>query len=246
MLIYSYIGLGLVFLFTCLEMILKRSDQSLDDFLLNYQMLIGNLVIIGIQYFIGLNLLLYVFNWAQTDVVDNFALPFLLKFLACFLITDFLYYVKHYVGHKFSFFWKIHQVHHSSLFLNLSTAYRMSWFAFLINPIFYAPAVIIGFSPEIVLSNIYLVLIYNHLLHIDRDIGMGHLNKIFVSPNDHRIHHSCYKSHIDKNMGGVLNIWDKALGTYCKTDQAKLIYGTTEQKPLKNPFEINFDGWLKK
>lgn len=41
---------------------------------------------------------------------------------------------------------------------------------------------------------------------------------IFLSPVDHRIHHSCEKEHWDKNFGHITPLWDRLFGTWYDGD----------------------------
>jgi len=244
MLLYIYVGFTVLFFLTLFEGLFSRCKKKKNDFKINSKILLGNVLIAAIQNLTGFVLIFYSFEILNLKLVEFEGVSKVLIFILCFLTVDFLYYVQHLIHHKSKILWKIHQVHHSSLLFNLSTGYRVSWLAFLTKPIFFSPAVILGFHPVAVISCIYIIQLYNHFMHIDKDISFRFLGSFFVSPNDHRVHHSCYEHHIDKNMGGVLNIWDKLFGTYSASSLSKIKYGTTEQKHIESPFLINFNAWF--
>ena len=62
-----------------------------------------------------------------------------------------------------------------------------------------------------------LVLLFSvagsHLRHSHVWLSYGALDRFFVSPAMHQIHHSCAPQHLDKNLGGMLTIWDRLAGT---------------------------------
>jgi Fatty acid hydroxylase len=70
---------------------------------------------------------------------------------------------------------------------------------------------------------------------------MGILDRILVTPSNHRVHHAQNKRYIDKNYGGILILWDRLFGTF--EDERKdepVIFGV--RKPLANwnPVWANF------
>ena len=70
---------------------------------------------------------------------------------------------------------------------------------------------------------------------------MGFLEKIFITPMNHGIHHAKNKEYIDANYGGVFIIWDRMFGTYIPRDpEIKPIYGTVSALKSWNPIWANF------
>lgn len=55
------------------------------------------------------------------------------------------------------------------------------------------------------------------------------LDKVFVTPSAHRVHHGSNDEYVDKNFGAVLIIWDKVFGTY-QSEVAPVIYGIGSKK----------------
>jgi len=57
------------------------------------------------------------------------------------------------------------------------------------------------------------------------------LERIFISPKQHQIHHSTNPKHFDSNFGVSLSLWDGLIGTryYSKDSQEKLRFGLTAE-----------------
>ena len=69
---------------------------------------------------------------------------------------------------------------------------------------------------------------------------MGVLDRILVTPSNHRVHHAQNERYIDKNYGGMLILWDRMFGTFQdEADEEPVIFGV--RKPLANwnPFWAN-------
>lgn len=164
-------------------------------------------------------------------------------FLLAVVVVDFLYYCFHRISHTVKFFWAFHLVHHSSPWLNLTTAYRINWFGALIMPLFYIPAILIGFTPVTVVLAYSLNLLYQFFLHTEAIGKLGFLEKIIDTPSNHRVHHGANPQYIDKNFGGILMIWDRLFGTY-EPENEKVKYGITTGFMGHNPFKLVFHGFI--
>lgn len=143
-------------------------------------------------------------------------IPFLLLLiLLSSLIGDFAYYWLHRLQHKSKWLWAIHELHHSDECVNVSTSFRMHWLEIpLRNSFGILPAMLLP-RPMIILPAIVFVgCTTSYLTHSNIPIGYGWLNRVFVSPKTHRIHHSIQPEHIDKNFAGTWNIFDLLFGTY--------------------------------
>lgn len=91
--------------------------------------------------------------------------------------------------------------------------------------------------------NYQLTRFYQGLLHTEK-VGRLPLiiEFIFNTPSHHRVHHASNPEYIDKNHGGVLIIWDRIFGTFCR-ENAKPSYGLTEKRAYKNFAAIQFSQW---
>lgn len=157
------------------------------------------------------------------------------------LAVEFVYYWKHRAEHQIRLYWAYHSVHHSSEEYNLSTALRLPWFgAFLGSATFYAPLVLLGFNPLLIMISRQIVLIYQFWLHTEKIGSLGWFDKIFNSPSNHRVHHASNGSYLDRNHGGILIVWDRLFGTYAgERPEEPVVYGLTKNIGTKNPIMVN-------
>jgi sterol desaturase/sphingolipid hydroxylase (fatty acid hydroxylase superfamily) len=163
------------------------------------------------------------------------------KYLIAFLLTDLFYYLQHMLNHKLDIFWSLHQVHHSSLELNLTTGARVSWLTPIVASFFFCPLTLIGIEPELIILNLSIVFYGQWWCH-SRYIGkLGFIEKIFNTPSSHRVHHVA-DSRCQSNYAGLLIIWDRIFGTYIEETSDMTEYGTPEGFVGYNPFWLNFRG----
>ncbi|MBT8099847.1 MAG: sterol desaturase family protein [Gammaproteobacteria bacterium] len=156
------------------------------------------------------------------------------------VLWDLCYYWFHRLSHEISILWAAHAVHHQSEDYNLSTALRQTSTGFIFGWIFYLPLFVIGFPLEILLTVNAVNLIYQFWVHTQVVRKLGVLDRILVTPSNHRVHHAQNERYIDKNYGGMLILWDRLFGTYeDERDDDPVIFGV--RKPLANwnPFWAN-------
>ena len=173
---------------------------------------------------------------------------------------DFCYYWQHRFGHEISVFWAAHAVHHQSEDYNLSTALRQTSTSFVFSWIFYVPLFLLGMPFEVYVTVNALDLIYQFWVHTQHIGRLGWMEKVFVTPSNHRVHHAQNARYVDKNYGGIFIVWDRLFGTFQdELDEEPVIFGV--RKPLQswNPFWANLqvydyllrdarhaDSWLDK
>lgn len=157
-----------------------------------------------------------------------------------FVLYDLCYYWNHRAQHSINVLWGIHVVHHQSEEYNLTTALRQPFNGFLVGSLFYLPMLFIGFPPEVVVTVGSLNLIYQYWVHT-RLIGtLGWMEKVFVTPMNHRVHHAINDPYIDRNYGGVFILWDRFFGTYqAELPEQPCAYGVRKALHSWNPFFAN-------
>lgn len=166
-------------------------------------------------------------SWFDTSIRG------LALWLLAALAWDFCYYWNHRLGHELSILWAAHAVHHQSEDYNLSTALRQTSTSFLLGWIIYIPLFLIGFPLEVLIVVKAVNLIYQFWVHTQLVGRMGTLDRIFVTPSNHRVHHAQNERYIDKNYGGILVIWDRLFGTFeAERDDDPVVFGV--RKPLAN------------
>ena len=167
--------------------------------------------------------------------------------LLLFVGLEFCYYWFHRASHTVRWFWASHSVHHSPNQLNLAAAYRLGWFGkFTGTSLFFTPLVLLGFTPTVVLTALFLNLLYQFWLHADWIPKLGWLEAVLNTPSSHRVHHARNPEYLDANYGGVLIVFDRLFGTYiAERDDVRCDFGTvTPAVSSRNPFVLNLDPWL--
>lgn len=155
---------------------------------------------------------------------------------AALLAYDFCYYWLHRMGHEVGVLWAAHVVHHSSEYYNLSTALRQTSSGALLGWIFYLPMAVAG-VPPLVLAGVALIdLLYQYWVHTELIGRLGWLDRVLVTPSNHRVHHGQNDYCIDKNYGGILILWDRLFGTFIeeRADE-RIVYGVRTPLASFNP-----------
>jgi sterol desaturase/sphingolipid hydroxylase (fatty acid hydroxylase superfamily) len=164
-------------------------------------------------------------------------------FALTFVAADFCYYWFHRISHEIKIFWAFHLIHHSSKWMNFTTAYRLNWFSALITPYFFIPIVLLGLPPLYVAISFSVNLIFQLFLHTEAVGKIPFVEGIIDTPSAHRVHHGSNAVYIDKNYGGVFMIWDRMFGTY-QAETEPVEYGITTGFVSHNPFVLVFHGFV--
>lgn len=167
-------------------------------------------------------------------------------FIACFVVTDFAYFVHHYVDHHSRFFWAVHITHHNSEHFNITTGFRSPVLQPLYRYLFFSPLALLGFNPWHVMVMYSLGQIYGTLVHTQTVKKMGFLEYFMVTPSHHRVHHACNIKYLDRNMGMVFIIWDRIFGTFEAEDpKVPVKYGIYPKMPDNGAVTTIFYEWRK-
>lgn len=159
-----------------------------------------------------------IFEW------DNVAI----SFIVCFVLYTFLQYFTHMLSHKIRLFWCLHEVHHSSIDLNISSGLRNSIFDIISTDIFYLLIPLCGIHPVVYIITYSLAKVWGTFIHINENIvsEIPILNKIIVDPKTHHLHHARNPVYLDKNYCETILIYDKLFKTYVQETE-KPIYGSS-------------------
>eukprot|EP00026_Physarum_polycephalum_P008272 Phypoly_transcript_08354.p1 GENE.Phypoly_transcript_08354~~Phypoly_transcript_08354.p1 ORF type:complete len:428 (+),score=37.73 Phypoly_transcript_08354:126-1409(+) len=164
-----------------------------------------------------------------TYIYSNYSFPLfnpssLWTCIFLFLGVDCGYYWMHREMHMINIGWAGHAAHHSSEYLNLTTAARQSAFGQVIGWIFYLPLALL-FPPELYAIHYSINIFFQIWIHMGL-VGKMHpiIELIFNTPSHHRVHHARNPEYIDKNFAGVLIIWDRMFGTFAE-EKIEPVYG---------------------
>lgn len=141
-----------------------------------------------------------------------------IKYVAMFVLLDFLDWVYHYAMHHVPFFWRFHLVHHTDQAIDASTTVRehpgetVVRNGFLILWVF-----LCGASLEILVLRQTVETVANILAHTSfrlRERSARVLGWVLITPNLHHVHHHARLPYTNSNYGDVFSIWDRLFGTH--------------------------------
>lgn len=145
------------------------------------------------------------------------------------VLAEFFYYWLHRLAHAVPAMWAFHKVHHSAKVMTPLAVYRLHpvdfWltaatkgFGFGVNTVifmhFYAGTQA-AFTFYGVNALMFGLSVFGGVLHHSHVwISFGPvLERIFISPAQHQIHHSENPQHYNKNFSSMLSLWDWVFGS---------------------------------
>src|SRR6056297_1584162 len=146
-------------------------------------------------------------------VLSLLKLPMAIEFGIAFLLFDWSFYWWHRVNHQFPLLWRFHNVHHVDPDLDVTTAFRFHAVEIGYSSAFRAtqvlligPAAWMYFFYELVFQ---VATVFHHSnvklpVRIERAV-----NRVFVTPRMHGVHHSHFHQETDSNYATVLSWWDR-------------------------------------
>lgn len=175
-----------------------------------------------------------VFNHLSLRLFDG-ASPVWL-WLFTLLAWDFGFYWLHRLHHEWRPLWAVHVVHHQGEHYNLSLGVRNSWYSSLTSIPFFMALALLGVPLNVFLAVSilhYSVQFFNHNALTPK---LGWLEKVFITPAHHRVHHLNEKRFADTNYGGTFLWWDKLFGSFCRiTPPENAAYGVRGSWLSSNP-----------
>jgi sterol desaturase/sphingolipid hydroxylase (fatty acid hydroxylase superfamily) len=157
-----------------------------------------------------------------------------------FIVGEFAFYWFHRVGHQVRLFWADHSIHHSAMTYDFTVNLRFVPFQAIYRLLVWAPLVMLGFHPLILVLFATTAPSFQTFCHTTR---LGRFAPwfewLFVTPCNHAVHHACNEPYIDKNYGGLLMIWDHLFGTYQRLeDDISPVFGITHPLQTAHPIKV--------
>ncbi len=183
---------------------------------------------------------LFVAHWAATHQFGLFNLvpwPEAVKAVLAWLLLDLAIYGQHVAAHRWRWLWRLHQVHHSDLMFDASTAVRFHPLEIILSMLYKGGCVLLlGSSPlTVVFFEIMLnaAATFNHgNIRLPQWAEQG-LRFLVITPDLHRIHHSVVLAERDSNYGFSISVWDRLFGTLklkSQDSQLTMPIGLTDQR----------------
>lgn len=183
----------------------------------------------------------YTITWGTQNrfgLMYRLQLPAVASFIAGLFIIDLNSYVAHRLYHRVPLFWRFHQVHHSDVELDASSALRLHPFEFI-----FQAATQAVFLPLLGVSNVCLVIytafalplfIINHSNIRFPAWYLRYVSLLIVTPDWHRVHHSSYQPETDSNFSDVFTIWDRIFATHKMGDVKQMEMGLEKSREPKD------------
>ena len=182
----------------------------------------------------------------NTDIKYLWLVPYFFT-VSYFVLDDLTKFITHALMHRIPLLWEIHKTHHSARVLTPITIFRthpLEGVIFVLRSAL-TQGIVIALFYYIYGNNITFVTILGanlmsfwfHLL--GSNLRHSHiwinywnwLEKIFISPAQHQIHHSIKKEHHNKNFGVTFAICDYIFGTLCTSKNNHVSkFGITENE----------------
>jgi len=178
-------------------------------------------------------------------IFNQISLPIWANWLAAVIIFDFIIYLQHILFHFVPILWQLHQVHHSDLDIDVTTAIRFHPIEIILSLLIKLVTVAaFGFPPEAVL--LFEVLLNATAMFNHANIYIpGFIDKfirlLIVTPDMHRVHHSVIMAESNTNFGFSLSVWDRVCGTYQAQPAAghdDMVIGLTYAKKPKSLIQL--------
>lgn len=209
-------------------------------------MLASRVVLVPMPFFISL--------WTARHHFGLFQwlpLPGVIATILGVILYDYAYYWWHKLMHLAPFFWRFHNVHHTDLDMDVTTASRFHLGEVLFS-IFFRVTVVGLLGLNIWTLAIYELLfsLANQFQHSNWRLPIGlerSLNLVIVTPRMHGIHHSIVQRETNSNWGTVFCWWDHlhrtlrldvpqdaiTIGVAAYRDEAELTFGQLFVLPFR-------------
>lgn len=205
--------------------------------------------------FVGYVFTPYFNNLINFSILENFyaSSHYVFMVFLSVLMIDLFQYVLHFIQHNIPVLWRLHRLHHFDKTVDGLTNFLShpieGMLSFILLSFFIA---IIGIPFEALL--VYTILSAFHGPYGHSNIRFNKnfekvFNKIFITPQFHRVHHHLDMKRGNSNFGGLFPFWDMIFGTAVFPNNNKIftnpILGiSVDQKPdysilsfLINPFK---------
>jgi len=150
-------------------------------------------------------------SWAVGTLRDH---PVWVQALVLLLVLDFLFYVMHRLKHRWAWWWRLHETHHSSVELDWLAAARFHPLEKIIDrTVFLLPLTVIGTSDTALLIWAAVDAFFGMFIHANVRWRLGPLIYVFVGPEMHRWHHAVDRDRREYNYGNNFSVFDWICGT---------------------------------
>lgn len=166
-----------------------------------------------------------------------------MSFIITLIVLDFLIYLQHVIMHLVPFLWRFHQIHHADERLDTTTGFRFHPGEIFFSTV-YKWLIVFLLGPSIVAVVVFEIILNSFSLftHSNSKLLSRYqviLERVFITPQTHWIHHSVAVVESQKNFGFCLCLWDRLFKTYdCYSlaEVKRLKFGVADMNAKRNNF----------
>lgn len=125
-----------------------------------------------------------------------------------FVAMDGCNWLAHLANHRIQVLWRFHELHHSQEDMSVLTVFRTHPLIHVSYLLALIPGIVLIANGAVTTTLLVAYGAFVAFEHSNTNMGFGPLERIFVSPNYHRIHHRVNGPQ-DVNVGFALTIWDQ-------------------------------------
>ncbi len=140
--------------------------------------------------------------------------PLWMQAVVIIVVLDFFFYVMHRAKHRWTWWWRLHETHHSSQDLDWFSSVRFHPMEKLLDRVIYLfPLLFIGVSEEALVILATVDALMASFCHANLNWRIGPFIYVFNGPEMHRWHHTRSRHTSDCNFGNNLSVFDWLFGT---------------------------------
>ena len=130
-------------------------------------------------------------------------------------VWDISQYWMHRLQHASPTFWETHRFHHDETALSAAAQARVHPTSYVLAMLFHLPVIVL-FGPQVphFVATFLMFRFWGFLNHSNLRVGAGPLAILVSLPQWHRIHHSTFDHHRDRNFATFFPVIDWIFGTY--------------------------------
>ena len=164
------------------------------------------------------------------------------------ILLDLAIYLQHRLFHYAPVLWRLHQMHHADLDVDVTTGARFHPVEILLSLLIKFGAIITLGVPALAVLVFEIGLnatsMFNHSnVRISATVDRV-LRWIVVTPDMHRVHHSILRRETDSNFGFNFPWWDRLFGTYRPQPEGGHDTMTLGLNHFRDPSELRLDRML--
>ena len=178
-------------------------------------------------------------NQSNFGLLNYVTAPVWVELALSIMVLDLIaQYGVHYLLHKVPWMWRLHMVHHSDKYVDVTTGTRHHPFDFVLREVFALIAVVImGMPVSFYLFYRILSVLFTYWTHANIALPLSvdkALSYLIVTPGVHKFHHHRSMPWTDKNFGNILSVWDRLFGTFVYGDRKEIIFGVDRADHLND------------